>query len=95
MLHDFDDVNRILVEMRDEGLVEPVDDGSLQTDFYDWADVVGILDEIEPETTFSWRKALSLKNLGRGRAARRDVSTYAIRLYSKIIFLKIFRLTRR
>lgn len=53
MLHDFDDVNRILAEMRDEGLVEPIDDSSLQTDFYDWADVVGVLDEIEPNTAFA------------------------------------------
>lgn len=53
MLHDFDDVNRILAEMYDEGLVEPIDDGSLQTDFYDWAGVVGVLDEIEPNTTFA------------------------------------------
>lgn len=95
MLHDFDDVNRILAEMYDEGLVEPIDDSSLQTDFYDWADVVGVLDEIEPNTAFAWRKALLLKNLGRGRAARRVVSAYAIRLYDKIIFLKIFRLTNR
>jgi len=51
MLHDFDEINRILNEMVDEGLVEPIDDGSLQTDFYDWADVVGILDEVEPDVT--------------------------------------------
>lgn len=53
MLDNFDDLNRILAEMVDEGLVEPIDDGSLHTDFYDWADVVGILDEIEPDTTFA------------------------------------------
>lgn len=53
MAFDFEDVNRILAEMRDEGLVEPIDDSSLQTDFYDWADVVGVLDEIEPNTTFA------------------------------------------
>ena len=53
MLHDFDEINMILAEMRDEGLIEPIDDGSLQTDFYDWADVVGVLDEIEPNTTFA------------------------------------------
>jgi hypothetical protein len=29
----------------------------------------------------NWRKALSLKNLGRGRAARRVVSPYAATLY--------------
>ena len=53
MLHDFDEINMILAEMVDDGMIEPIDDGSLQTDFSDWADVVGILDEIEPEVTFS------------------------------------------
>lgn len=53
MTHDFEDVNRILAKMVDNGTVEPIDDPNAQTDFYDWADVVGILDEIEPETTFS------------------------------------------
>lgn len=53
MLNDFEDVNRILAEMRDEGIVEPIDDPNVQTDFYDWADVVGILDEIEPDATFA------------------------------------------
>lgn len=48
MLNDFDEINRILDEMADEGMIEPIDDGSLQTDFYDWADVVGVLDEVEP-----------------------------------------------
>jgi hypothetical protein len=48
MLNDFEDINQILDEMTDEGIVEPIDDPSVQTDFYDWADVVGVLDEIEP-----------------------------------------------
>lgn len=52
MLNSFDDVNRILAEMRDEGLVEPIDDPSVQTDFYDWADVIGVSDEIEPGVEF-------------------------------------------
>jgi hypothetical protein len=53
MLNDFEAINMILAEMRDEGMVEPIDDASIQTDFYDWADVIGINDEIEPETIFS------------------------------------------
>lgn len=52
MFYDFEDVNRLLSEMRDNGMVEPIDDGSIQTDFYDWADVVGILEEIEPDSVF-------------------------------------------
>jgi hypothetical protein len=52
MLNDFDAINMILAEMRDEGIVEPIDDQSIQTDFYDWADVVGISDEIEPDVEF-------------------------------------------
>jgi hypothetical protein len=52
MLNDFDAINMILAEMRDEGIVEPIDDPSIQTDFYDWADVVGISDEIEPDVEF-------------------------------------------
>jgi len=49
MLNDIDDVNRLLSEMRDEGLVEPIDDSTLNVDFWDWADVVGIVDEFEPQ----------------------------------------------
>lgn len=53
MMNHFDDVNRILSEMVDAGLVEPIDDPSIQTDFYDWADVVGVSDEIEPGIVFT------------------------------------------
>ena len=52
-MYDFDDINRILSEMTDSGMVEPIDDPSIQTDFYDWADVVGISDEIEPGVEFA------------------------------------------
>ena len=52
MLNDFDAINMILAEMRDEGTIEPIDDPSIQTDFYDWADVVGISDQIEPDVEF-------------------------------------------
>lgn len=51
-MFDFEDVNRILSDMAEQGsvepMLEPIDDPSIQTDFYDWADVVGVLDEIEP-----------------------------------------------
>lgn len=50
---DFDDINRILAEMTDNGMVEPIDDQSIQTDFYDWADVVGINDQIEADVEFT------------------------------------------
>lgn len=53
MLNDFDDVNRILAEMVDAGMVEPIDDPSIQTDFYDWAEVIGVSDEIEPDVEFT------------------------------------------
>jgi hypothetical protein len=42
MLNDFDEVNAILAGMRDDGLIEPIDDPSVQTDFYDWAEIVGV-----------------------------------------------------
>jgi hypothetical protein len=52
-MYDFEDVNRILEEMAEQGIVEPavepIDDPSIQTDFYDWAEVVGVLDQVEPE----------------------------------------------
>lgn len=51
-MYDFDEINAILATMTDEGLVEPIDDPNIQTDFYDWAEVVGISDQIEPFTIF-------------------------------------------
>mgnify|MGYP006280185037 FL=1 len=53
MMNNFDDINRILAEMVDEGMVEPIDDPSIQTDFYDWAEVVGISDQIEPDVEWA------------------------------------------
>lgn len=49
MLNNFDDVNRILAEMRDNGMVEPIDDPTLEVNFWDWADVVGVVEEFEPQ----------------------------------------------
>lgn len=52
-MNNFEDVNRILAEMVDDGMIEPIDDPNIQTDFYDWADVVGLSHEIEPDTHFA------------------------------------------
>lgn len=44
-MYDFEDVNRILAELAASGevdpMVEPIDDPSIQCDFYDWAEIVG------------------------------------------------------
>jgi len=49
MLNDFDDVNRILAEMVDDSMIEPIDDPSVEVNFWDWADVVGAVDDFAPE----------------------------------------------
>lgn len=43
-----DDLNAILAGMRDDGMVEPIDDMTVEVNFWDWADVLGIVDEFEP-----------------------------------------------
>jgi hypothetical protein len=47
-MYDFDDINRILDEMADAGIlepmVEPIDDNNCHP--LDWAEVVGCADEI-------------------------------------------------
>lgn len=52
MIHDFDEINKVLDEMAQDGtiepMIEPIDDPSLQVDFWDWADVLGIVDEFAP-----------------------------------------------
>jgi hypothetical protein len=53
MRYDFDDVNAILSALADadivEPVVEPIDDPSVEMNFWDWADVVGLVDEFVPE----------------------------------------------
>ena len=49
MMNDFEEVNRILAEMHDNGMVEPIDDGSLEIHLDEWAEVVGVVDEFFPE----------------------------------------------
>lgn len=55
LLEDTDTVNAILNQLAEEGsvepMVEPVDDPSVEVDFWDWADIVGIVDEFEPDFT--------------------------------------------
>ncbi len=47
-----DDINDILNQLADDGtlepMIEPIDDPNNQTDFWDWAEVVGIVDEFVP-----------------------------------------------
>lgn len=46
MMNDFEEVNLILSQMADDGIVEPmiepIDDPSVEVNFWDWADVVGV-----------------------------------------------------
>ena len=44
-----DELNMVLATMVDEHLVEPIDDPNVQTDFWDWAEVVGVVDDFVPE----------------------------------------------
>lgn len=52
ILENTDAINAILNQLADEGtlepMVEPIDDPQNLTDFWDWADVVGIVDEFAP-----------------------------------------------
>ena len=52
MLNDFDEINGMLNAMTEEGIlepmVEPIDDPNFEVDFWDWADIVGIVDEFVP-----------------------------------------------
>lgn len=52
LLNDVDAINDMLNQLADEGtlepMVEPIDDPQNLTDFWDWADVVGIVDDFAP-----------------------------------------------
>lgn len=48
MIHDIEKINMILASMRDEGLVEPIDDPNVEVDFWDWADIIGVVDDFVP-----------------------------------------------
>jgi len=43
-MFDFDDVNLILSEMAEQGMVEPIDESDCHP--LDWAEVTGLLDEV-------------------------------------------------
>ena len=44
----YDDVNDILNTLVTLGLVEPIDDPSLEVNYWDWAETVGIVDDLVP-----------------------------------------------
>ena len=58
MINDFEDVNRLLAELAEreivEPLIEPIDDPNEEVNFWDWADVVGIVDEFVPNDDPFW-----------------------------------------
>jgi len=45
----YDFANDLLNDLAALGMVEPIDDPSVEVNFWDWADVVGIVDEFVPE----------------------------------------------
>lgn len=47
MLHDFDEINRILAEMTSENMIEPIDEADCHP--MDWAEVTGLLDDVQDE----------------------------------------------
>lgn len=54
-MYDFEDINRILAQMSTHGMIEPIDEEDCHP--LDWAEVVGISDEIfedmYPEAKFA------------------------------------------
>ena len=53
MLHDLDEANSQLSYLAEQGIiepmVEPIDDPSLEVNYWDWAEVLGIVDNMVPE----------------------------------------------
>ena len=51
MLNDFEDVNRILAELAEQGTLEPMAEPIDEDDCHpmDWAEVTGLWDEMYPE----------------------------------------------
>jgi len=53
LLEDTNLINALLNELAEkdivEPMVEPIDDSSLEVNFWDWADVVGVVDDFAPE----------------------------------------------
>ena len=52
ILNDNVEVNLILSSLVDDHTIEPIDDPMVACDFWDWADVVGIIDEFCPNEPF-------------------------------------------
>lgn len=48
MLNDFDDVNRILAELAEDGIIEPMVEPCDESDVHplDWAEAVGLFEEV-------------------------------------------------
>lgn len=49
MINLLDNPNFELASLVDLKLVEPIDDPSVEVNFWDWADVVGAIDDFVPE----------------------------------------------
>lgn len=51
-MYSFEEINSILDQMAQEGtiepMVEPIDDPAVEVDFWDWADIVGCVDDFAP-----------------------------------------------
>ena len=58
MFNYFDDPNAVLNDLAELGIiermVEPIDDPSLQTNYWDWAETIGIVDDLVPEEYTVW-----------------------------------------
>lgn len=54
IFEDVDTINAILGSMIDDKMVEPIDDPSVEVDFWDWADTIGIVDEFVPSNDPFW-----------------------------------------
>ena len=53
MFNYFDDPNAVLNDLAEQGIiermVEPIDDPSLEVNYWDWAETVGVVDDLIPE----------------------------------------------
>jgi hypothetical protein len=47
-----DEINAELNSLADDHMIEPIDDPMTACDFWDWADVVGVVDEFCPDEPF-------------------------------------------
>ena len=55
-MYSFEEINSILDQLAQEGavepMVEPIDDPAVEVNFWDWADIVGVVDDFVPEESF-------------------------------------------